>query len=107
MNKQKFEDYIHSGNVPGSGKASSYVRALDLLSEMLMAHPMGFADCQQIWSVNSTERIESLYRLALAESKKGNQSKWNLPGIPKSYLQNGYCSAALKAYQKFIEKEVI
>jgi putative restriction endonuclease len=70
MNKQKFEDYIHSGNVPGSGKASSYVRALDLRSEMLKAHPMGFADCQQIWSVNSTERIESLYRLALAESKK-------------------------------------
>jgi len=44
MNKQEFEDYIHSGNVPGSGKASSYVRALDLLSEMLKAHPMGFAD---------------------------------------------------------------
>jgi len=104
MNKQKFEDYIHSGNVPGSGKASSYVRALDLLSEMLKAHPMGFADCQLIWSINSNERIESLYRLALAESKKGNQSKWNLPGIPKSYLQNGYCSAALKAYEKFIEQ---
>ena len=41
MNKQKFEDYIHAGNIPGSGKASSYVRALDLLSEMLKAHPMG------------------------------------------------------------------
>lgn len=105
MNKQKFEYYIHSGNVHGSGKASSYVRALDLLSEMLKAHPMGFADCQQIWSVNSTERIESLYRLALAESKKGNQSKWNLPDIPKSYLQNGYCSAALKAYLHFLDQQ--
>jgi len=104
MNKQKFEDYIHAGNIPGSGKASSYVRALDLLSEMLKAHTMGFADCQKIWNVKSAGRIESLYRLALAESKKGNQSKWNLPGIPKSYLQNGYCSAALKAYQQFLEQ---
>lgn len=60
MNKQKFEDYIHAGNVPGSGKASSYVRALDLLSDMLKAHPMGFADCQKIWNVTSAERIESL-----------------------------------------------
>ena len=83
MNKQKFEDYIHAGNVPGSGKASSYVRALDLLSDMLKAHPMGFADCQQIWSVNSTERIESLYRLALSESKKGTKVNGTCPAFLK------------------------
>lgn len=103
MNKHAFEDFIHAGNVNGSGKASSYVRALHLLSEMLKAHPLGFADCQKIWTVHSTERLKSLYLLALAESKKGNQSKWNLPGIPKSYLQNGYCSAALRSYIQFLE----
>lgn len=103
MNKHAFEDFIHAGNVKGSGKASSYVRALDLLSEMLRAYPMGFADCQKIWSVSSTERLESLYQLTRIEGNKGAQSKWNLPGIPKSYLQNGYCSAALKSYIQFLE----
>ena len=73
MNKQKFEDYIHAGNVPGSGKASSYVRALDLLSDMLKAHPMGFADCQKIWNVTSVERIESFTGSPLPRLKKGTK----------------------------------
>ncbi|MFT5116209.1 MAG: putative restriction endonuclease [Parasphingorhabdus sp.] len=40
------------------------------------------------------------------ESKKGDESVWNTNGIPTSYLQNGYCSAALKSYQAFLVEHV-
>ncbi|MCP5079375.1 MAG: hypothetical protein GY951_15130, partial [Psychromonas sp.] len=29
-------------------------------------------------------------------------SEWSLEGVPPSYLQKGYCSAALKSYQEFL-----
>ena len=33
--KKQFEDYIDATNKSGSGKAKSYIRALDLLSNIL------------------------------------------------------------------------
>ena len=102
MIKHAFEDFIHEGNVEGSGKASSYVRALDLLSIMLAAHSFGFSDCVKIWDVDSPVRLQDLYLLVRAETKKGPSSKWNLEGIPQSYLQKGYCSAAIKSYRQFL-----
>jgi putative restriction endonuclease len=104
MNKHAFEDFIHAGNLEGSGKASSYVRALDLLAKMLGAHSFGFSDCVKIWEVDSPVRLQELYHLVRAETSKGPSSKWNLEGIPKSYLQKGYCSAALKSYQQFLNQ---
>ncbi|MFT5116208.1 MAG: putative restriction endonuclease [Parasphingorhabdus sp.] len=53
MFKEGFSKHIHSTNVDGSKKAASYIRALDLLNEMLKAEPFGFSDCENIWMVNS------------------------------------------------------
>jgi hypothetical protein len=105
MNKHAFEDFIHAGNVEGSGKAASYVRALDLLAKMLRAHSFGFSDCLEIWEVDSPVRLQELYHLVRAETSKGPSSKWNLEGIPTSYLQKGYCSAAIKSYQDFLRQK--
>ena len=102
MNKDAFEKFIFSANVEGSGKASSYVRALDLLSEMLQAHPMGFSDCQNIWEVRDKSRVDSLYSLVRQETTKGSKSKWSLPNLPPSYLHKGFCSAALARYLDFL-----
>ncbi len=38
MLKQSFRDFIFSTNTDGSGKAASYVRALDMLGPILMRH---------------------------------------------------------------------
>lgn len=100
--KKAFTDYIFSNNVSGSGKAASYVRALDLLSDMIQQKPLGFSDCVNIWDVNSSKRLQELHELVSEEARKGGSSNWNLPGIPKSYLHNGYCSAALNAYLKYL-----
>jgi len=102
MSRQAFEQHLYEGNIKGSGKAKSYLRALDLLSEMLRSVPLGFEDCRDIWSVVSVERLRDLHVLVVAEQKKGDKSVWNLPGLPPSYLQNGYCAAALNSYQRFL-----
>jgi putative restriction endonuclease len=88
MFKEAFSKHIHAANVDGSKKAASYIRALDLLIEMLKAEPFGFSDCENIWKVNSVERLQELYIFVLMESKKGDESAWNIKGIPTSYLQN-------------------
>ncbi|MBQ6010135.1 MAG: hypothetical protein IJL17_16510 [Kiritimatiellae bacterium] len=38
MLKQSFRDFIFSTNTDGSGKAVSYVRALDMLGPVLTRH---------------------------------------------------------------------
>lgn len=102
MNRDAFKNYIYSSNLKGSQKAPSYIRALDLLGEMLNAKSFAFDDCRNLWAVNSVERLQELYEFANEEKKKGNASAWNLDDIPTSYLQNGYCTAALKSLQEFL-----
>ena len=100
--REAYCGFVHSINLTGSGRASSYLRALDLLEEMIKAVPMGFSDCEDIWSPPSTDRLNDLYQFVCEEKRKGDSSVWNLPGLPKSYLQSGYCSAALRDYQSFL-----
>ena len=38
MLRQAFTDFIFATNTDGSGKAASYVRALDMLGPILMKH---------------------------------------------------------------------
>ena len=102
MFKEAFTNHISATNVTGSKKAVSYIRAIDLLNKMIQTVSFEFEDCKNIWSVSSVERLNKLYFFVLQESKKGDSSVWNIDGIPTSYLQNGYCSAALKSYQEFL-----
>ncbi|MCW7554958.1 HNH endonuclease [Endozoicomonas gorgoniicola] len=102
MSKSAYQTYMFASNIEGSGKATSYIRALDLLSQMLMQKPEGFFDCINIWEMSSIDRLEELRLKVLEEQRKGNRSIWNIEGIPRSYLQRGYCSAALKSYQRFL-----
>lgn len=100
--KQAYIEFIYSTNTKGSKKAASYIKALDWLNEILSIKPLGFNDCQNIWSVGAVDRLHELYLFSLQEARKKEASLWNLPNIPPSYLQNGYCSAALKTYQEFL-----
>jgi putative restriction endonuclease len=104
--KEPFTNYICETNISGSGKAKSYVRALDLLCQMLEVRSFGFDDCKNVWLVDSLERLNELYLLVINESRKKDKSEWNIYGLPKSYLQNGYCSAALKCYQGFLVEHI-
>ena len=69
---------------------------------MLRSKPMGFADCEDIWSVRSLARLQKLYKAAREQTRLGAGSPWNLHGLPPSYLLAGYCSAALKSFLNFL-----
>ena len=105
-NKERFSGFIHATNLKGSKKAASYIQAIEWLNKMLQAVPFNFEDCKNIWTIDSVERLQDLYLFVLSESKKGDASDWNIKGIPPSYLQKGYCSAALKSYQEFLVEHV-
>lgn len=101
MNKAVYLQYLSDANLPGSGKATSYVRALDLLSEMLKIEAFGFEDCIDIWNLKSVSRLEDLKQVVKAQSKQ-EASIWLSKGVASSYLLKGYCQAALSSYVKFL-----
>lgn len=102
VTRENFEDYILRNNKAGSGKAASYIRALDLLCEMLNEDSFGFDECSVIWNVSSIERLRSLFDLVSEQTSLGSSSKWcNEERRPSSYLIKGFCRAALSEFILF------
>jgi putative restriction endonuclease len=102
MIKIAFIDYIKATNITGSQKANSYIKAIDILNLLLIHEPYGFNDCTDVWKVESVERLHQLYLFVLQQSKKKENNLWQIEGVAKSYLANGFCSAALKFFMKFL-----
>jgi len=88
-------------NVEGSGRASSYVRALDLLGPILAKSESRFPDCSNVWAVQSIERIAELYAYVLEQQRLGEVGIFK-GETPASYWRDRYCSAALKSYKEFL-----
>ena len=97
--KQQYTAYIEEQNIEGSNKASSYIRALDLLDGILKKTKLlGHAD---FWSIESITEIDSLYEYAL-EFQKKDDSEFLKSDLPPSYGRNGYYSAALRSFKEFL-----
>jgi hypothetical protein len=77
--KEAYSEFVHATNVEGSGKASSYIRALDLISEMLQIQSFGFGDCIDIWHVTSLNRINALRDLVVVQMHAGISRTMVLP----------------------------
>lgn len=102
MIKVAFSTYLKSTNVIGSQKASSYIRAIDILNLLIIEKSFGFDDCKNIWVVESIDRLHQLYIFVLQQSKIKENNPWHIEGIAKSYLAKGFCSAALNFLMKFL-----
>ncbi|MGB0155512.1 MAG: HNH endonuclease [Verrucomicrobiales bacterium] len=102
MHRPAFSAHLKATSLYGSNKGTSYLRALDLLENMLESDSAGFEDCRDIWQVTNVERLYALQKQVREQQLAGDESVWNLKAIPKSYLQNGYCSAALTSYIEFL-----
>mgnify|MGYP000149144076 CR=1 FL=1 len=100
--KQSFSDFINETNLKGSGKASSYIRALDLLGEMLSIDSLGFTGGNDVWAITSESCVDDLVDCVKQEQAKGGDSVWLSTGIAPSYLTKGYCKAALNSYKQFL-----
>lgn len=101
MNRDAFSTYMHEINRDDTGTIKSYLKAMELLSKMIQQAPEGFGDCENIWQVSTDTRLRALEEKVRHEQKKQEASIWYLKG-QKSYLQKGFCAAALGHYRRFL-----
>ena len=74
MLKQAFTDFIFATNTDGSGKAASYVRALDMLGPILTRHYPHPIIRGTMWQRFSLADIQAIHKWICAETKKGAAS---------------------------------
>lgn len=102
--KADFISYINEHNIEGSQKANSYIRAIDLLDDVLRTKAIDtLVGYNSIYDIVSAEAISNLYDYVLEEQKKEN-------GIFKdieqsSYWRKGFFSAALQTYLEYLKQE--
>ena len=99
MTRPDYKTFILSSNKKGSGKATSYLAALDMLGEILALSKGPFREHGSIWAVDSIETIAKLYDYVLKQQKSGEIFATK---HAQSYWKKGHYSAALKTYQAFL-----
>ncbi|NLE66400.1 MAG: HNH endonuclease, partial [Lentisphaerae bacterium] len=99
-NKAQYSRYMQAEGIEGSNKASSYIRALELLGPIL-ARTRTHRNCADLFAVESPGRIAELYELVLDQQRKGKEGMFG-GEEPSSYWRNRFYSAALKSYQEFL-----
>ena len=103
--KQSFSEFIFATNTDGSGKAASYVRALDMLGPILAKHcPIKVVN-GSMWHGFSLADIHAIYEWICAEMKKGAASPVLADFESPSYWTKNFCSAAVRAYSEFLAAE--
>ena len=105
MLRQAFTDFIFATNTDGSGKASSYVRALDMLGPILTAHYPQPIINGSMWHEFSLADLEAIHKWICAETKKGAASPALADFESPSYWTKNFCSAAVRAYGEFMAAE--
>ena len=72
--RQSFTDFIFATNTDGSGKAASYVRALDMLGPILTKHyPVKIIN-GSMWQNFTLLEVHGIYDWICVEMKKGSAS---------------------------------
>lgn len=99
--KESFVAYIRAENTEGSNRATSYIRAIELLDSILERKAKKEHNSASIWAITSAKHIQSLYELVLEKRKLGDAGIFK-GEEPASYWRNNYCSAALKSYKEFL-----
>ena len=103
--RQSFTDFIFATNTDGSGKAASYVRALDMLGPILTKHYPKPIVGGSMWHGFSLADIHALHEWICAEMRKGAASPVLADFESPSYWTKNFCSAAVRAYGEFLATE--
>ena len=107
--RRSFQEFIFSTNTDGSGKAASYVRALDMLGPILTAHYPKPIIHGTMWHEFQLADLEAIHKWLCAEARKSKAGKTSsiLADFESpSYLSNNFCSAAVSAYSEFMAAEL-
>jgi len=104
--KKEFEQFLKENNKEGSSKQTSYLRAIELLNNILNRKVSQILEGKKsIYKINSTDLIQKLYNYVLIEQKSSNSIFKDEK--PKSYWSNGFYSAALRSYLDFLNSKVL
>jgi len=96
-----FQDYLLTENKTGSNRASSYIRAIDLLDSILSRKAAAALGAESIWTISSAEQVHRLYQRILEQQRLGQDGIF-AGEEPVSYWRDRFCSAALKCYKEFL-----
>lgn len=91
--KQQYTTWLNSTNKEGSKKAGSYIRALDILSEITN---------ENIFEIDNLSTLNALYDDLLIEQEK-TDGKYFYEQAP-SYGVSRFYSASIKSYSEFIKQ---
>ena len=105
MLKKEFTDFIFATNTDGSGKAASYVRALDMLGPILTKHYPSPIVGGSMWHGFLLADIHALHEWICTEMKKGAASPVLADFESPSYWTKNFCSAAVSAFSEFMAVE--
>ena len=103
--RQSFADFVFSTNTDGSGKAASYVRALDMLGPILTRHYPQPVVNGSMWHEFTLVNLEAIHKWICSETKKGATSPVLADFESPSYWTKNFCSAAVRAYSEFMAAE--
>ena len=99
--KEQFSAFLKRRNKEGSQKASSYLRALELLDHILYVKAKSKLDgFDSIYEIKSTKSIKKLHLFVLEQQKLKNGIFENEE--PISYWRDRFYSAAVKSYYNFL-----
>ena len=94
-NRLAFEKYLEASSTDRSGKASSYIRAIEILSE--------FKDINEnLFETEDTSFLNSLYEIVKRNQIKDNGTYYN---EKNSYGKGRYYSAAVGSYIQFLNQK--
>jgi len=99
--RNRYEHHMAAQNLEGSNKASSYIRALELLGPILAARSSRFAHYVDLYTIDSPKLIDQLYAYIIDQQNLGDKGIFSSTFKP-SYWRSGFYSAALKSYKQFL-----
>lgn len=97
--KEQFKEFLKKHSDSGSGKPSAYVRAMEVIEDVLSAKKFNSAS---VWDFVNESNVNELYEFVLKQQKADKGGVFE-NYLPDSYWKYGFCSAALKEYNKFLK----
>jgi hypothetical protein len=103
--KEDFSIYIREASTDGSKRASSYIRAIELLDDILKRKAADLVGASSVWTLSSPTKIHQLYAFVLEQQRQGEAGIFQ-GETPVSYWRR-CCITGLEIPQLCIASHII
>lgn len=99
---KKYQQFSAENHAVGSGTATSYVTAMNKITKALHSNRTDLLSSNQtVWDIHDIDKLAELYLFIKKEQQKEDGGIFKNE-TAKSYWKQGFCSAAIKDFSKFI-----